>query len=184
MAGSPLFVRLLVCRACATVNEIPDYEGPPDRDELLMREVSRHQQCTPQGARVGGTSPQEAQSGDRFLARIEAHIWHDQEKRQDVLAQMGLGHTGFDQRYYDVRNNLREDAMSCFNQHNRPKGFCIDWKDESKVVGNGILDHEEQTLIIREGLRRVNRKVHLCDMCPVASTVQTAKNYKRGLYDK
>ena len=178
-------VRLLICRRCHTVEEVPDYEGPADEDALLLRVVSAHQSCTPGGALVGGETPEKALQGDRALARVKRADWNDPKKRENILAQIGEGETGLGGEFYAVKNTFHEDALKCFNRHHRPD-VCIDYKDQSKVVGNSLLHTEEEKAASRllEGIRtkRTNKQTFLCDFCPVRSKVQEKVFAKRGLY--
>lgn len=177
-------VRLLVCHRCHTVEELPDYEGPADEDAVLLRVVSAHQSCTPGGALVGGRTPEEALRSDRALARVERKHWNNPDTRAQILAQLGQGETGLGSEFYAVKNTLHEDALKCFSKHHRPD-TCIDWKDQSKIVGNAILtDEEKKASKLLEGIRtkRQNKQVYLCDFCPVKSKVQEKVFRQRGLY--
>lgn len=180
-------IRLLICKRCRTVEEVLDYEGPPEEDYLLQTVVERHQRCTPGGAQVGGETPEAALQGDRALARVEREHWNNPESRKQILSQLGMGQTGFEEHFYDVKNTFQEDALKCFARHNRPKGDCIDYKEPSKLLGNAILsDEEKQTkknnwgLIVKED--RKPAEVYLCDFCPVKSTQQQKFFKKKGLY--
>jgi hypothetical protein len=64
--------------------------------------------------------------------------------------------------------------MRCYNQHGRPvvlEPGCPDYKDGKKRIGNPS----------KMGWQ-AGPKVYLCDFCPYKSTVETAVNFKRGLY--
>lgn len=177
-------VRLLVCNECHTVDEIPDYVGDPEGDELLQHAVGQHQHGDNLTS-IGGRNEGEVLTGDRVLARVERKHWSNADTRQQILAQLGAGRTGFEQSFYDTRNTFEEDAGRCFNRHGRPTGGCIDWKDKSKRVGNGILTEEEKSLLDKTGKPlRMNRAVFLCDFCPVSTYVQTEKFKKSGAYDR
>lgn len=182
-------VRLLLCRRCETVEELPDYAGPADEDFLLQHVVARHQRCTPGGAQVGGQDPTEALQGDRALARVERKHWNAPETRQQILAQLGVAATGFEQKFYDVRNTFQEDALKCYAKHMRPKDGCIDYKEQAYEVGNALLTEDERKARTQSGLllrhdKQTQKKVYLCDFCPVKSKVQEKVFKKRGLYKK
>ena len=76
---------------------------------------------------------------------------------------------------YTERDQVKEDAMECFNRHGRPTDSCIDVFDESKILG---------------GRRESNRRMpmisgmYLCHACPyvhgyVIPAVRHAKGYDR-----
>lgn len=180
-------VRLLVCRKCQSVEEIPDYEGPVEGDALLERVVSKHQKdCG--AAMVGGEKPEVASQQDRFLVKVKREDWNNERIKKEILNRLSMSGTGFEEKVYGVKNTWQADAMECFNAHRRPEQ-CIDYKDKSKRIGNGFLTDEEKSLKKSSGLftgltqRRQQQTVFLCDFCPVKSGVQTKVFSERGLYD-
>lgn len=180
-------VRLLICRRCTTVEELPDYDGPADEDFLLQHVVARHQRCTPGGAEVGGQTPEEALTADRALARVERKHWNVPATRQQILAQLGVAATGFEQQFYDVRNTFQEDALKCYAKHGRPKDGCIDYKEPAYTVGNALLSEDERKAKTQSGLivsrdKGAKKQVYLCDFCPAKSKVQEKVFKQRGLY--
>jgi len=181
-------IRLLVCRMCESVDEVPDYEGPVEGDTLLERVVAKHQQdCGT--ANVGGEQAEVASQQDRFLVKIDREDWNNERVKKEILNRLSMSGTGFEEKVYDVKNTWKADAMSCYSSHRRPQDGCIDYKDDSKRVGNGFLTEEEESLKKSSGLftgmtrRRQQQTVFLCDFCPVKSGVQEKVFTKRGLYD-
>lgn len=153
-------MRLLLCRDCRSIEELPDFEGQPENDVLLDNLVQRHR--FPNGEEhVGG------------LAHVEDADWEDEHRRKAILNEINntSKQTGFQGDYYDSKNTYQEDAMKCFRKHKRPEGFCIDWKSEKKRIGDPMKNP-------------MAPKVFLCDFCPVASTVMEAQRYEYGAYDK
>lgn len=147
-------MRLLICfdRGCRTMEEIPDFDGPPEHDVLLDLVVEKHQH-TPET------------TGN--LLHIEDKDWNDQQKREAILDEIRKNTTGFESEFYATKNTFVEDAGKCYNRHNRPKDFCIDWHDESKRLSNPM--KQSQT------------KVYLCDFCVVSSRVNE-KKFDKGLW--
>lgn len=181
-------IRLLVCRKCESVDEIPDYDGPVEGDALLERVVERHQrECGV--AQVGGETAEVASQQDRFLVKVDREEWNKESVRKEILNRLSMGYSGFEEKVYGVKNTWKSDAMECYSRHRRPQDGCIDYKDKSKRIGNGFLDDDEKKLREDSGLftglkrRRQQQTVFLCDFCPVKSGVQEKVFLKKGLYD-
>ena len=157
-------VRLLVCLDCKTLEEVPDYQGPPEGDVLLEMVASRHEGPRPvEGSKVTDRLPHD--HGQRHIGNmmvIDPKDWADETKRKEILRQAGKEVTGLDQDFYDTRNTFIEDAGKCFNAHQRPKDFCIDWHNESKRLSDPMKNPQAP-------------KVYLCDFCVVSSRVNTKK---------
>lgn len=151
-------MRLLQCFQCKTVNELPDFDGPPALDVLL--ETLIEEQHT-----TGG----EPHSGNMLF--VEDEQWRRDPVRQEILARLWDQDSGFDPEFYASKDTYREDAMKCFNSHQRPEGACIDWKADNKRIGNPT----------KRGWQE-GPKVYLCDFCPVASWVATEIRFKKGQY--
>lgn len=186
MSNDEPHIRLLVDKRSEKVYEVEDYDGPPEADLLLQSAVdAANRAAGSDAARIGGETPEESIQQDMFLCRVPRKHWNNATTRKQILSQIGAGHTGFEELFYDVRNNLQEDALECYSKHGRPKAGCIDWHDESKVVGNALLNDEERAVARREGLPlSQHTKRYLCDVCPVkAHHVDPAKRKKLGLYN-
>lgn len=151
-------MRILLCLDCKSMEEVPDFDGPPEFDILLESLVERHR------------SNGEQHLGN--LIHIEQEQWDKKSVRDEILKQVkdGLG-PGLGDEFYDTKSTYQEDAMKCFNEHGRPKGRCIDWMDDRKRLGNPT----------KAGWQR-GPKVYLCQFCPVATHVVTEIRHKRGDY--
>lgn len=157
-------VRLLVCNTEKTIEELPDFDGPPERDDVLNYLVSRHR----------------FESGDEHvgqLIRVETKHWESPGVRKQIVAQIkeGANHTGLDASFYDAKNTLQEDAMTCWTRdHNRVKA-CPDYKtDKKRLQPNTAADRKEI------GAKPFRSDTFLCDFCPVKSMVQQAYFDKSG----
>lgn len=172
--------RLLVCRMCSTIEELPDYAGPEGGDHLLEKIVERHRvSCG--AATVGGSDPDMAVQHERFMARVETKHWKNPKHRKDIIQRLSGTGTGFSAEVYAVRNTYAEDALKCYSKHNRPKMGCIDWHDHSKVITNDLLTPDDLKQMKNAGVKR--SKNYLCDFCPVASNyVQYEKFKSLNLY--
>src|SRR5436305_2047240 len=76
--------------------------------------------------------------------------------------------------FYTERDQVKEDAMACFNAHHRPTTGCVDVFSESKVLGG----HESNARI------RPSDRMFLCHACPfVHGYVIPDVRHKKG-YDR
>lgn len=180
-------MRLLLCLDCKSVEPLPDYDGPPENDSALEHLLAPHRRADHRGT----------------LANVADEEWDDPVIRGrilEVIKERTPGGkspwgTGLGTDVYAVKDTLHDEAMRCFNAHNRPKGTCIDWQDRSKRLGNQLLTEEEKRekrdadipkMPLSRGVLPIfNKKSDqfLCSWCPVASTVQEKKFEKQGFYN-
>jgi hypothetical protein len=160
-------IRLLRCTHCKTLEELPDYQGDPRDDVVLDHLVMDHQRKHPFHDQP-----------DAYLLRVSEKAWRNpkigrkiHEKIWSDLKEQGtLG--GFVPEYYATKSTFHEDAVKCHVQHNRQVP-CIDWHADRKRIGNPT----------KEGWKRGEVKVYLCDFCPVAAKVMEARRAAAGQYD-
>lgn len=142
-------LRILFCKQCRSIEELPDYEGRPESDETLEFLVKKH-----------GTSHQ----GQLF--RIPIGFWLDESYKRRVIDQIRGGSKGLnelDSTYYDTKNQFQEDAAKCYEAHLRPKGQCPDFmSDKKRLVPDTGGDRKELGLSPKQG-----SQVKLCDFCVV-----------------
>jgi len=182
--------RLLVCRECRTIEELPLYSGPPQLeaqdpilDNLVRRHVQRHGDMKPDAAALLVASEDpchcdektlvDARTGTKMRNPLRIHGTHTfwEGHRDDVLKGLQERWTGFHPEFYATKDTYREDAMRCFNLHRRPKGTdCIDWRDDGRKLTNRDWP--------------ADKAVYLCDFCPVASQVTTAIRHAAGMYKR
>lgn len=155
-------LRLLICRDCRSIEELPDFDGPPEYDVLLEHLTEAH--VYPNGEKHFGN-----------LAVVAIAQWRNPDMQQEIVRQIGSRTTGMDSEFYATKNTYEEDALKCYRQHGRPEGSCIDFKDERKRIGN---PHKE----LARNWHDHPFKVYLCQFCPVASWVATQERHKAGLY--
>jgi hypothetical protein len=73
-----------------------------------------------------------------------------------------------------------EDAMKCYQAHNKPKDGCNDWHHSDKMlIPNTIKERRKEGLESYENASGV--KTYLCDFCPVAIGVAQRKQKLMGL---
>lgn len=157
------FVRLLQCRECKTLEVVPDYEGPPEYDFLLEKLAAPHRR----GGHLGDLFkvPESEWKLPSRRAEIEQRIWNE------------TGFTGFDSAYYATRDTFREDALGCFQLHNRNPD-CSDYHSDQKRLTPGTAAERKAA-----GLPKFHAVVdrYLCDFCPVHSLVRAKQFRKLGL---
>lgn len=167
-------IRLLRCLVCETWEELPDYEGPSDKDYLLEITIEKH--VFPSG---------EPHVGKLF--KVPVKTWANGEQRKAVLDQLGTGSRGLDdldpeKSFYDTKMTFANDAMECWKKHNSPKNDCPDYQSPSKrLLPNTAKERAELNLPKPEHLE--GPKIYTCNFCPVHSMVLQRKREFLGLYN-
>jgi hypothetical protein len=150
--------RLLVCRACGTMNRMRDYNGPPEYDMELVETIERHMDHSRRPAIPDAHPSQLFRVSDEEAALLDL---------ESTLVQRLSDEQVF---IKEIRDDLKVEALRCFSQHHRPAEGCPDWKSESKVVGR------------KKGVPPPYR-TYLCEVCPVASHVEFKTREKSGYYN-
>lgn len=161
-------IRLLACQQCHTIEELPDFDGPPEHDYLLSHLVERH--------RTNGLEHIGA------LFKVEEDKWASDNVKKDVTKQIAAklagGETGLGHAYYDLKDTFTADALSCYDKHLR-NPECNDYHSDPKRLTPGTAAERKAAGLPEY---RSNRDQYLCDFCPVHSLVQQAARAKAGLY--
>jgi hypothetical protein len=161
-------IRVLVCRNCKTIEELPDYEGDPAMDTLLNILVSKHQKPV---EHIG------------LLMKFPLKYWVVPKIQDEIVKQIRGGSEGLDAfqtNFYATRNQFAEDSMRCFSDHNRPKGQCPDYKSDKKLLKPDTNAERKDAGLEKAGV--TGPKVYLCDFCPVKSYNMEQSNKEKGLY--
>lgn len=159
-------IRLLVCRTCKTIEELPDYDGPAEYDTLLEIATQRHQRPEPH---IGN------------LLKFPLKYWARDDVKQSILAQIKEGSSGLDvfgTNFYDTKSIFAEDAMQCFSIHLRPSNGCSDYKSDRKELKPDTAA-ERKAAGLDAGTRP---KIYLCDFCPAKMHYQKKVYGEKGLY--
>ena len=151
--------RLLVCRSCGTMNRMRDYEGSPEYDAELIEVIRVHLERSPRGNRPEDHPAQLFRVTDEEAALL------------DVESELVKALSDEQVFIKDTRDDMKVEALKCFNRHGRPSDGCIDWEDESKVIGR------------KHGIP-ADKRAYLCHYCPVASQVAFVERKKMGMYGK
>lgn len=148
--------RLLLCKSCGILYKLPPYEGPADYDMALIDVIDRHLQ----------------QASD---PRPEAHMSLIFRTDDDTAAKLDL-ETAIKKELADqdifireLRDDLKVDALKCFNRHNRPSNGCPDYGDESKIIGR------------KTGVP-ADKRQYLCMYCPAQEHVTHQLRIRKGMY--
>lgn len=160
-------VRILICHNCESLEEIPHYEGPPEYDHLLEYKVSQHRF---------------ADGNEHFgdLAVVDAKDWNNKNVRAEIIKKLNEAVSpgqaeGLGSKFYNLKSNFQQDAMTCWKRHSRTTD-CGDYRRDSKrLVPDTAADRKDI------GLSPTARpNTWLCDFCPVQTIVDKAKNKKKG----
>jgi len=159
--------RLLVCRTCRSIEELPGADEDPG-NILLDISVERH-----------------GENHNGVLWNVPKGVWMAPQMKQAVIEQIqgggaGSGLDSFGTKFYETKSQFAEDAMQCFSLHNRPKGQCPDYKSEKKWLSPKT-EQERRAA----GLPTIGSgpKIYLCDFCPVKSFNMQKHNDQQGLYN-
>jgi len=154
------YFRLLVCKNCRTIDELPSAEEDPG-DVLLNITVEGH--------------------GEMHYGRlwnVPKAVWMTPALKEDVIKQLSGGEgEGLGLPFYNTRMQFAEDAMTCYSVHNRPKGQCPDYKSDKKKLSAGT-----------EKMRKAEKldaysgpTIYLCDFCPVKSFNMVKYHDEKGI---
>ena len=161
------YVRLMVCRTCKSIDELPPYDGPPEGDVLLQMTVERHGET-----HVG------------LLINVGAIHWNSKTMKAAIIDQIQQGSSGLDvfgTQFYDTKMQFAEDAMTCWAEHNRPKGQCPDFRsDKKRLLPKTAAERKDAGL--ESPTESSATRIFLCDFCPVRVFNERKARESKGLY--
>ncbi len=165
-------VRLFVCGQCATIEEMPWFEGPQEYDDTGNLRLSQHRYATGlQHPYTVGDVDKAEWSNPSFQSRIIAQLMQQ--------IQRGNPESGLGKDFYDVKNTFQDDALECWKRHGR-RVNCEDYMSDRML----LLPHTRAERKA-EGLDYRHRpSTKLCQFCPVHSHVVQLQRAARGDYDK
>ncbi len=149
--------RLLACRSCGTMYKMREYDGPAEYDMELQELVNRH---------LGQAQDKNPDSHLSLIFRVDEATW--EKLGDETSVQKELLKNEWVVR--ELRDDLKVEALRCFNRHNRPSNGCMDYEDESKTIGRKI------------GVPKENRQ-YLCHYCPAQEHVTYKNRLAKGMYD-
>lgn len=160
-------IRILRCDQCRTLEELPDYEGDPNRDHVLKALIAKKHTEESGLTHVGQ------------LMKVERKHWESPSTRKEILRQLGKETTGLDPEFYEAQDVFKSEAMDCWRKHNR-NPECSDYKSAEKRLTPGTAKERREAGLPKY---RSEKDVYLCDWCPVKSVVQEKHFSKLGLYE-
>lgn len=146
--------RLLVCKHHGVMWKLRPYEGPAEYDMELREICDRHNAQVP--------DPQNCRA---LIFRTDAET----AKKLDMETVLKNKMQEQDVYIRDFRDELKVDALRCFNRHNRPNSGCIDWCTEGKTVGRKVGVPPE-------------KRQYLCMYCPAAEYYAHRERKEMGMY--
>jgi|SRR5580765_3820965 len=183
--------RLAMCHVCATLTRLPD---PPEKaplvparweweDERGHREEFTFRDESGQPVMVAQYDPALEDWVERHLHQdipettrkhdiwgVDDLTWQTTDVVSTVKRDM-LEQTG---KFYTERDELKDDALACFEKHGRPKDSCPDVFSDAKLIGG----HESNRRM------RPDDRLFLCHLCPfvhgyVVPTIRRKKGMDR-----
>jgi hypothetical protein len=165
-------LRLLHCKVCSSIEELPPFNGKPEEDHLLQIACENHR--FPSGDEHKG-----------LLFIVPVKVWMNTDARKDVIRQIkGGGSKGLaeiDDSFYDTKSQFGEDAMSCWKQKNKPQDNCDEYQSERKRLLPDTTKERKELGMDKIG--DTGPKNYLCHFCPIHSKVVQRKRQLMGLYD-
>jgi hypothetical protein len=131
------------------------YDGPAEYDQELRELCDRHNAQVP--------NPQDCNA---IIFRTDEETAKKLDTETAVKGELEKN----DVYIRDTRDELKVDALKCFNRHNRPKQGCLDWCADDKTVGRKV------------GVPKDKRQ-YLCMYCPAAEYYTHRQRIELGLYD-
>ena len=172
-------IRLLVCGVCKTVEVLDDYTGPQERadefDVVLNVALEKHRDGVERIPHFGQ------------MFRVRKSSWdipeaQDQIRRQVVAKFDPDAETGLGSEAYALRDNFKDDAFSCWEDHRRTP-TCGDYKSDAKKLVPDTAAERKDAGVGKFDTSNPATQRWLCEYCPVHSLVQQMQKKKAGLYE-
>lgn len=164
---------LLICWPCKKIEEIPDYDPDnADNDPRIGHIVENHLRRHPS---FEDRNILEWMS----LGFVPTRHFKDPQYKKQIIDQIleGNGKTGFDDEFYDTTNTFKEDALSCYQRHNRPA-----FKSNTSPKCNDYLSHNMEIKPNTSRERKIAglptydetkiKKSFICEYCPYHQSVK------------
>lgn len=170
-------LRLLICHDCRSVDVLPWYEGPPEFDDTLKYRLTGHQ-----GPLDDDGLPRYYHHGT--MSTVSEKSWDDTNTQRIILGEISKAHNGGEvglgSAIYNARSNFKEDAITCWKQHNRTTD-CQDYKSDSKLLVPDTRGERKELGLEVSSRRRPGTS--LCVFCPYHSVVMQKARIKQGFYE-
>jgi hypothetical protein len=164
-------IRLLICHTDQTVTPLP-WCGEDNN--------CKHPSCLePLEYRLGDHQGHRVSLGD-----IDENLWDNPAMRPSIIQQAveysyGPGKAaGLGEAFYDVRSTFKEDAFTCWRQHNRTKS-CGDYmSDRMRLYPDTKADRREAGLDPKQ-----RPATTLCQFCPYHAIVVQRQRSEKHRYN-
>jgi hypothetical protein len=150
--------RLLACYDCSVLSKLPDYEGHPSMDMALIEVCKMHEH---------NDIPDRAKKGGQLFG-VDTETYDKLDPVTVINKELAKAEV----QMHDFRDELKEEAMKCFNAHGRPGegDGCPDFESEAKTIGR------------KAGIPK-DKRMFLCHFCPFTHGVVVVENRrKKGMY--
>lgn len=166
---------LLICFPCRSIDEIPHYD-PDNADNdprigyILEAHLRRHPSFETRMSTEWAS-----------LGFVPTRHWKDPQYRKDITKQIleGNGQTGLEADFYDVQNQMKEDAAKCFQSHGRPafhsntQPKCNDYLSFDKEIKPNTSRERKSAGLPTYDETKI-KKSYICEYCPYHQTVKSA----------
>lgn len=149
--------RLLTCQSCGVMYRMRDYDGPAEYDMELIELINRH---------LGQATDPRPESHLSAIFRCDEATWEKLGDETAVKKELMKN----EWMVRELRDDLKVEALKCFQRHGAPKGMCPSYEDDSKTIGRKI------------GVPKANRQ-YLCHYCPASAFVTHKARQAKGMYD-
>jgi len=153
--STKVFHRLLCCKSCGVMYKMRPYDGPAEYDMELIELCNRH---------LGQADDPRPESHISLIFRTD----EETASKLDVETALKGELAKNDVWMRDFRDELKVDALKCWNRHNRPE-LCPDYEDSSKSIGRTI------------GVPK-DKWMYLCQFCPAQTKVTENLRIRKGMY--
>lgn len=168
---------LLVCADCGTIEHVPGFDGPAEKNEPFQARLRNH------------LVPLADRTATHAIATttVNAKLWAQNEDFRKYIARaiseanktgdVGLGH-----EFYDLKSTFAEDAMTCWREkHNRTQN-CEDYRSDKMRLLPGTREQRKDLGLPTKAKDRP-RATFLCDFCAYHSIVMQRARKAKGMYD-
>ena len=149
--------RLLTCQSCGVMYKMRDYDGPASYDMELIELCKRH---------LHQAENPDPDAHKSLILRCDEDTWAKLGDETAIKSELARNEWAV----RELRDDLKVEALKCFNRHNRPKQMCPDYENDDKTIGNKV------------GVPKEHRQ-YLCHYCPASAYVIHRARQVKGMYD-
>lgn len=163
---APDEIRLYICSDCKQIIPIESADStivPPYKYDYLLHRIEEDHGWRGHNFAVISVNKDAWDDADGSGRKtIVANIQAAAKNGGSMLSKDGF----LGEDLYQVKDQFKEDALTCWKQHNRTLN-CDDWKTPPKLV-----EPDTKALRKSEGLAQYRSNIHICNWCPVTSMIE------------